>query len=94
MEERGLFLKPCVPLAAGDKTQTGSRTSYFSKYTGKGMLLVALKACGCKNTSKSFRAKLVVKNGIVKSEEAYKGTYGQNVKMLELIKKGRLIKDL
>lgn len=90
--ERELFLKPCAPsTAAGTKTQPiFSRTSYYPKYTGKGTLLVALKACGCADTSRAYRAKLAVKNGIVKSEEAYKGTYGQNVKMLELLKKGKL----
>ena len=88
--ERDLFLKPCA--AADTKTQSGSRTSYYPKYTGKGTLLVALKACGCTDTSKPFRAKIAAKNGITKSEAAYKGTYDQNVKMLELLKKGELKK--
>lgn len=90
--ERELFLKPCEPVVAEDKTQTGSRTSYFPKYTGKGTLLTALKACGCADTSKSSRAKIAVKNGIVNSEAAYKGTYDQNVKMLNLLKQGQLIR--
>ena len=92
--ERDLFLKPCAPLAAGPTTQSGggSGTSYYPKYTGKGTLLVALKACGCTDISQAFRAKIAVKNGIVKSAEEYKGTYGQNIKMLNLLKQGRLIK--
>ncbi|MBD5542845.1 MAG: lysozyme [Lachnospiraceae bacterium] len=88
--ERDLFLKPCA--AADTKVQSGSRTSYYPKYTGKATLLVALKACGCTDTSKPFRAKIAVKNGITKSEADYKGTYGQNTKMLELLKQGKLIK--
>lgn len=90
--ERDLFLKPCTPLAAGSATQSGSRTSYYPKYTGTGTLLTALKACGCADTSKAYRSKLAVKNGIVKNEATYNGTYGQNTKMLELLKQGRLIK--
>lgn len=89
--EKELFLKPCTVTAAGEKTQTSNRTSYYPKYTGKGTLLIALKACGCTDTSKPFRAKIAVKNGITKSEADYKGTYGQNTKMLELLKQGRLL---
>ena len=88
--ERELFLKPCA--AAGAKPQPGSRTSYYPKYAGKGTLLIALKACGCKDTSKAYRAKLAVKNGIVKSEETYKGLYVQNVKILNLLKQGKLMR--
>lgn len=88
--ERELFLKPCKVTEVGEKPQSGSSASYYPKYTGRGTLLTALKACGCTDTSKAYRAKLAVKNGIVKSEEMYKGTYGQNVKMLELLKEGKL----
>ena len=88
--ERELFLKPCA--AADTKAQSGSRTSYYPKYTGKGTLLTALKDCGCVDTSKAFRAKIATKNGITKNESNYKGTYDQNVKMLELLKKGELKK--
>lgn len=90
--ERDLFLKPCAVADTKAQTGSGSRTSYYPKYTGSGTFLTALKACGCTNTSKEFRAKLAIKNGIVKSEAAYKGTYDQNVKMLELLKKGELKK--
>ena len=92
--ERDLFLKPCEPMAAGSTTQSGSSsgTSYYPKYTGSGTLLVALKACGCRDTSIAFRAKIAVKNGIVNNEVTYKGTYSQNTKMLNLLKQGRLIK--
>lgn len=88
--ERELFLKPCA--VADTKPQSSSGTSYYPKYTGKGTLLVALKACGCTDTSKAFRAKIATKNGITKNESNYKGTYDQNVKMLELLKKGELKK--
>lgn len=94
--ERELFLKPCAAMATNTKTQSGNGTdkliSYYSKYTGKGTLLVALKACGCADTSKEFRAKIAVKNGIVKSKTDYKGKLNQNTKMLNLLKQGRLIK--
>lgn len=90
--ERDLFLKPCT--SADTKVQSGSRTSisYYPKYTGNGTLLTALKACGCTDTSKAFRTKIAVKNGIVNNEVAYKGTYDQNVKMLNLLKQGKLVK--
>ena len=92
--ERELFLKPCELVAAESTTQSdsGSRTSYYPKYAGQGTLLTALRACGCTDTSKTFRAKLATKNSITKNEAAYKGTYDQNVKMLNLLKQGRLIK--
>ena len=84
--ERALFLKKCTS-ATSATTQ-----EYYPRYTGKGVLLTALKACGCKDTSKAFRRKIAVKNGITKNESSYTGTWTQNTKMLNLLKQGRLLK--
>lgn len=71
--------------------QVQEKYKYYSKYTGTGTLIVALKASGCKDTSKAFRRKIAVKNGIIKRESNYTGTAAQNTKMLSLLKQGKLI---
>lgn len=85
--ERALFLK-----AVTTTSTTTTSTAYYSKYTGNGTLLVALKASGCKDTSLSFRRKIAVKNGICKYQSTYLGTRSQNTKMLNLLKQGKLLK--
>lgn len=84
--ERALFLKKCTG------TTFATTQEYYPKYTGKGVLLTALKACGCKDTSKAFRRRIAVKNGITNNESSYTGTWTQNTKMLNLLKQGRLLK--
>lgn len=65
---------------------------YYKKYTGNSVSIVeALKSVGA-DTSFTNRAKIAVLNGIVKTQSAYKGTSEQNTKILNLLKKGKLIK--
>lgn len=94
--ERELFLKPCGKLATSQETEEKEEIApvqeYYPKYKGSATLLVALKASGCKDTSIAFRRKIAVKNGIVKSERAYIGSAEHNLKMLKLLKQGKLLK--
>lgn len=65
-----------------------SSTKYFKKYTGSsGSIVDALKAIGATNTF-AYRTKIAKVNNIA----SYKGTPTQNTKLLELLKKGKLIK--
>lgn len=64
-------------------------TNYYPRYTGKGTSIVgALNAVGEKNTSYKHRSMIAAVNGILN----YKGTAAQNIKMVELLKQGKLIK--
>ena len=64
-------------------------TTYFKKYTGKSNSLVdAMKAVGAKDTSLAYRKKIGKLNGIANA-----GTVQGNTKMLQLLKKGKLIKS-
>ena len=65
-----------------------SNKQYYKKYTGKsGSISEALKAVGV-DGSYANRKKIAVKNGI----KNYTGTAAQNIKMLNLLKQGKLIK--
>ena len=69
--------------------KTNSTKSYYKKYTGSsGSIIDALKAVGVKDTSLANRNKIATKNGI----KNYTGTVEQNVKLLKLLKQGKLIK--
>ena len=62
---------------------------YYKKYTGKSYSIVdALKAVGVSNPSLLFRRRIAKANNI----KAYMGTANQNMKMLELLKEGKLKK--
>ena len=62
--------------------------NYFKKYTGNSKSIVdALKAIG-ENSSFSYREKIASINGI----SNYMGTYNQNLKLLNLLKRGELLK--
>lgn len=64
------------------------KKSYYKKYTGKSVSLVdALKSIGVNNTMTN-RKKIAKANGI----KNYTGSAAQNTKMLELLKKGKLVK--
>lgn len=64
------------------------KVTYLENKTYKGSSISeALKQIGA-NNSYSYRSKLASKNGI----NSYKGTASQNTKMLNLLKKGKLIK--
>lgn len=63
--------------------------SYYPKYTGKSDSIVsALAAVGEKDTSKTHRAKIAAANGI----KNYSYSAAQNLEMVKLLKKGKLIK--
>lgn len=72
-----------------DKAEKVTETVvYYKKYTGKsGSLVDALKAVGV-DSSFSNRKKIAKANGI----KVYIGTASQNTKLLNLLKKGKLIK--
>lgn len=70
------------------KTETKKTTKYYKKYTGSSSSLVdALKSVGVTSTFAN-RKKIAKANGI----KLYVGTSKQNTKMLNLLKKGELIK--
>nr|DAQ15754.1 MAG TPA: protein of unknown function (DUF3597) [Caudoviricetes sp.] len=63
--------------------------SYYPRYKGFSISIVdALRAIGVKDVTLSHRKKIAKANGITN----YKGTASQNLKMLKLLKKGKLIK--
>jgi hypothetical protein len=63
--------------------------SYYPKYIGFSISIVdALRAIGVKDVTLSHRKKIAKTNGIAN----YTGTASQNLKILKLLKKGKLIK--
>lgn len=69
-------------------TVATQKNNYFKKYTEKSASLVdALKAIGAAN-SFSYRKKIAKANGVT----LYVGTSAQNIKLLGLLKQGKLIK--
>ena len=71
------------------KTPAKTKTVYYSRYKGKSKSIVdALKSLSI-NSSKNNRKKIASLNGI----KNYNGSAAQNTKMLNLLKKGRLIKS-
>ena len=70
------------------KTKKRTSLKYFKTYKGVSESIVdALEAIGAKSDF-SYRKKIAAKNKI----KDYKGTPEQNVKMLALLKKGKLVK--
>lgn len=70
-------------------SDTTSNTVYFAKYTGNSHSIVdALHSIGITDASIPYRKKIAAKNGI----ENYSGTAAQNLKLLQLLKEGKLIK--
>lgn len=68
-------------------------TEYYKKYTGNSISIVsALKAVGEKDTSFNHRQRIAVANNFVKTITEWKGTAEQNLHMLDVLKKGLLIK--
>lgn len=64
-------------------------TSYYPKYNGGGWSIVdALKAVGLNSPTLAIRKKIAEANGFKK----YKGTVVENLKLLSLLKKGKLKK--
>nr|DAK71913.1 MAG TPA: invasion associated secreted endopeptidase [Caudoviricetes sp.] len=71
------------------KVSPNKRHSYYPRYKGFSISIVdALKAVGAKDVTLSHRKKIAKANDITN----YKGTASQNLKMLKLLKKGKLIK--
>lgn len=71
------------------KTPTKTKTVYYPKYRGKSSSIVdALKSLKI-NSSKKNRERIATLNGI----KNYTGSAMQNTKLLNLMKKGRLIKS-
>lgn len=65
------------------------KVSYYPKYTGTGWSIVdGLKAVGVKSPTLAVRKKIAEANGI----KNYKGSAIDNLKMLSLLKKGKLKK--
>lgn len=72
-----------------DKSNKKEDGKYYPKYTGTSLSLVdGLKAVGVKDTSVSKRLKIAKANGI----NGYSGSLTQNTKLLNLLKKGKLLK--
>ncbi len=85
-EVRGLTKKTTTPTATTGKNATVSKR-YFKKYAGKSSSIVdGLVAVGADH-SFSYRKKIATANGI----KAYIGTPTQNLKLLNLLKQGRLV---
>lgn len=71
------------------ETTTSTSSKYYPKYTGKSKSLVdALKAVGVKDTSVAHRLKIATANKI----RNYRGSSAENIKLLTLLKAGKLIK--
>lgn len=71
------------------KTPAKTKTVYYSKYRGKSSSIVdALKSLKI-NSSKKNREKIATLNGI----KNYKGSASQNTKLINLLKRGKLIKN-
>lgn len=69
------------------------KDDYYPKYKGTtDSIVLAFKDIGIKDTSLSHRRRIAFASGIVKSESSYTGTAEQNIKMLKLLKKGKLVK--
>ena len=71
------------------KNPAKTKTVYYPRYKGKSKSIVdALKSLGI-NSSKSNRKKIALLNSI----KNYSGSTAQNTKLLNLLKKGKLIKS-
>ena len=85
------FLRPLNQTNIGaDRTvpTQSTKTAYFKAYKGKSDSLVdALEAVGAKSDF-AYRKNIAKANGI----KTYIGTASQNTKMLNLLKKGKLVK--
>lgn len=69
-------------------SNSGASKSYFKKYTGNSTSIVdALKSLGY-SSSFTYRKKIATANGV----KVYAGTPTQNLKLLSLLKQGKLIK--
>jgi GH24 family phage-related lysozyme (muramidase) len=82
--ERKLFLKS----VANSVPEVNVVVNYLPRYSGNNVSIVqALKSVGV-DSSYSYRKKLAVANGI----KDYTGTASQNLKLLDLLKAGKLVR--
>lgn len=71
------------------KIDDGKKLSYYPAYKGYSISIVdALSSVGVKDVSKEARKKIAIKNGI----KNYTGTASQNLKLLKLLKNGKLLR--
>ena len=73
-------------------TGTVDNSTYYGKYTGRSTSIVTALNSMKIDSSKAFRAKLAVANGIVSKTSQYTGTASQNSALLKLLKAGKLKK--
>ena len=86
--EKDKVIQPVKPEPKPTPTPEKPKVQYFKKYTGKSNSLVdALKSLKI-DSSFSYRKKIAKANGI----KTYLGTAKQNTTLLNLLKKGKLIK--
>lgn len=80
-----------LPISFDDETkkETEKKTEYFKKYTGKSSSIVDALVSLKVEHSFSYRKKIAAANGI----KNYKGSAADNIKMLKLLKTGKLIKS-
>ena len=84
-----LYKEPVAKKVEENKKKNKKKIVYYPKYKGKSKSLVdALKSLSI-NSSKNNRKKIANLNGI----KNYKGSASQNTKLLNLLKKGKLIKS-
>lgn len=84
-----LYKEPVKKKVEENKKPVKKKTLYYPKYKGKSKSLVdALKSLGI-NSGKNNRKRIAVLNGI----KNYTGTATQNTKLLNLLKRGKLIKS-
>lgn len=81
--------KLTIPAAGGSSKKSSGKVTYYPRYKGKsGSITDALKSLKI-DYSMSNRKKIAARNNI----KNYAGTASQNIKMLSLLKKGKLIKS-
>lgn len=84
-----LYKEPVAKKVEENRKPVKKKIVYYPKYKGKSKSLVdALKSLSI-NSSKNNRKKIANLNGI----KNYKGSASQNTKLLNLLKKGKLIKS-
>ena len=85
-----LYKEPVAKKGEDDKeTTTKAKVTYYPRYRGKSSSIVdALKSLKI-NSSQKNREKIAALNSI----KNYKGTASQNTKLLNLLKRGKLIKS-
>lgn len=88
LAKEGKLIRSEVTKTIFDAAPAVNTASYFPRYTGTtSSIVTALKAVGA-DSSYSYRAKIAAANGITN----YSGTAEQNLRMVSLLKSGKLVK--